>query len=376
VETDQQTERVPGILSRLASLRRRKSDPYAGADQANACRAVAGLWVLSGVLSLAFLPLDPPDAAIGDAGWVIAGVIVAGSFAGPVWLIRRKRPVPFDGLLLISYFGMVGIGVLQWLAGGVGPDYEELYFLWIASAMGVHPPARALTFLMVAGLAAFAPLGYDGWSDTDGRALVTDYLLWGGVGFALLGLMTHVRAQRVRLQAGEEEAQRLARADALTGLGNRRAFDEALGAEIARARRADSTMSVALVDLDEFKHLNDRFGHLEGDRCLKQVTDAMNTTLRGGDRAFRWGGDEFALLLPDTSYEGAEEAMSRVASVVMNTCSAPDGRSLTVSWGIAELEEGLGASGLFDQADLALMAHKRRKTAAVHAESVPGAPDH
>jgi diguanylate cyclase (GGDEF)-like protein len=370
----EQREAREGILRRVRALGGRK-DPYAGADKVNAARAVAGLWVLSAVITAAFLPLDPPTVAIGSAGWAVGAAVVLAALVGARWLLRRDPPLDFDGLLLISYLGLVQVGLLQWLAGGVGADYEELYFLWIASAMGVHPPARALTFLLVAGLAAFAPLGYDGWSDDGVKEIATDYVLWAAVGFALVGLMTYVRAQRVRLQAGEEEARQLALADPLTNLGNRRAFDQALGGEIARVRRAESTMSVALVDLDDFKDLNDRFGHLEGDRCLKQVTEAIRASLRGADRGFRWGGDEFALLFPDTSYEGAEEAVARIASEVMNTCSAPDGRSLTVSWGIAELEEGVGASGLFDQADLALMAHKRRRSAAAHAESVPGESD-
>jgi diguanylate cyclase (GGDEF)-like protein len=363
-----------GILSRLGALGG-GGDPYAGADQVNAGRAVAGLWALSGILTLAFLPLDPPTVAIGGAGWAVAGAIVAGALLGGRWLLRRDPPLGFDELLLISYGGLVQVGILEWLAGGAGAEYQGLFLLWIASAMGVHPPARALTFLLVAGLAAFAPLGYDGWSDAAATEIATDYLLWTALGFTVLGLMIYVRGQRVRLQAGEKEAQDLARADPLTGLGNRRAFDEALAAEIARVRRAGSTMSVALVDLDDFKELNDRFGHLEGDRCLKQVTEAIERSLRGADRGFRWGGDEFALLLPDTSYEGAEEAVARIASEVMNTCSSADGQSLTISWGIAELDESLGASGLFDQADLALMSHKRRRAAAAHAESVPGESD-
>jgi diguanylate cyclase (GGDEF)-like protein len=365
--------RQPGqrILHRLGALRG-GHDPYAGADQVNAGRAVAGLWVLSGLLTLAFLPLDPPTVAIGSAGWAVAGAVAAGALVGARWILRRDPPLGFDELLLISYGGLVQVGVLEWLAGGAGAKYQGLFLLWIASAMGVHPPARGLTFLLVAGLAAFAPLGYDGWSDAAAQEIATDYLLWAAVGFTLLGLMVYVRGQRVRLQAGEQEARELALADPLTSLGNRRAFDEALAGEIARVRRAGSTMSVALVDLDDFKELNDRFGHLEGDRCLKQVTEAIERSLRGADRGFRWGGDEFALLLPDTSYEGAEEAVARIASEVMNTCSAPDGQSLTISWGIAELDEGLGASGLFDQADLALMTHKRRRTAAARTESVPG----
>ena len=112
--------------------------------------------------------------------------------------------------------------------------------------------------------------------------------MWAALAILIMLLMTYVRSQRVRLRAEEEKAQHLARADSLTGLGNRRAFDEALTAEVARVRRAESTVSIALLDIDGFKDLNDRYGHLEGDRCLKELADAIADSIRGGDRAFRW----------------------------------------------------------------------------------------
>ena len=173
--------------------------------------------------------------------------------------------------------------------------------------------------------------------------------------------MAYVRAQRVGLRAEEEHAQRLARVDALTELGNRRAFDEALEAEMARSERARSTVSVALVDIDGFKRINDEFGHLDGDRCLRQAAEAVKRSRRGGDRGFRWGGDEFALLLPDTDHEGAEQAAARLASEILNTCSDAEGRPLSVSWGAAQATEGMTMEELLTQADLALMGQKRER---------------
>jgi diguanylate cyclase (GGDEF)-like protein len=227
---------------------------------------------------------------------------------------------------------------------------------------------------VVTAAAAYAPLLYDGWSSAAASAIATHYLLWLALGAIVLALMVYVRAQRVRLRSDEERAQQLARADPLTGMGNRRAFDEALVAEVARARRAHSTVSVALLDIDRFKELNDRFGHLEGDRLLRLTGAAIDRALRGGDRAFRWGGDEFALLLPDTPFAGAEEALARVAAGIMTSCSAPDGRALTASWGLAELISEVTPSEMLAQADLALMGHKRQKGEAAEAE-VPDRED-
>jgi diguanylate cyclase (GGDEF)-like protein len=359
------------IMNGLRAVRRRDVDPYAGADRSNAGRIVALLWLLSAALTLGFLPFDPPTDAIGPAGWPVAGAVVAVSVVGALRLLRREPPLGFNDLLALSYLGLGQVALLQWLGGGTDSAYQDLYLLWLGSAMGIHPPRRGLVFLAVTVLAAFSPLAYDGWSSAAAAEIATSVLLWTALGTIMLALMIYVRAQRVRLRAGEQHAKQLARADSLTGLGNRRAFDEALAVEVTRARRAGSTISVAVIDLDRFKELNDQFGHLEGDRVLRLVAKAVDGAIRGGDQSFRWGGDEFALLLPDTAYDGAEQAMERIASEVMNSCSSPDGRSLTISWGVAELLEETTPSEILTQADLALMVHKRRKAEAEWTEPLP-----
>jgi diguanylate cyclase (GGDEF)-like protein len=353
--------RVRGALARIptASL-----NTYEGADPENAARLAAVICLLSGLLTVAFLPLDPPTEEIGAAGWVGAAAIIAATFAGGRWLLRA-RPVPsFDWLLGFSYLGLVQVAVLVWLAGGAGTAYQKLVLLWVGAAAGVHPARRALVFLGATAVVASAPLVYDGWSSDAARTIASDVLLWWALGLITLGLMTYVRAQRVRLRADEEAAQELARADALTGLGNRLAFDEALQSEMARSARANSTMSVVILDIDDFKNLNDRYGHLEGDRCLRNLAETIREATRGGDRGFRWGGDEFILLLPDTAYDGAEDTAARLASDVLNHCADADGKPLSISWGSAEIGTGMDADELLGHADLALMNHKRQKLTA------------
>ena len=230
------TARGSEVGQDLGRLLTRGAQTYAGADQGNAARIVALLWVLSGLLALAFLPFDPPTAAIGPAGWAIAGVLVAGSLVGGRSVLRRRPPPRFAVLLALSYLGLAQVAALEWLAGGAGSAYQNLYLLWVGSAMGIHPPRRALTFLGATVLVASAPLLYEGWSSQAASSIATDVLLWSVLGLIMLGLMVYVRAQRVRLRAEEEQAQHLARADALTELGNRRAFDEALETEIGAER--------------------------------------------------------------------------------------------------------------------------------------------
>ena len=102
-----------------------------------------------------------------------------------------------------------------------------------------------------------------------------------------------------------EQLERLSREDSLTGLANRRCWDETLAREFERARRQEAQLAVLLCDLDRLKEINDRFGHATGDRVLKEVADVLVERVRAGDLVARLGGDEFAILCPDTEIAGA-----------------------------------------------------------------------
>ena len=334
---------------------------YEGVDRANAGRVLGLICSLSALLSLVFLPLDPPTDPIEGAGWALAAALIAAGFVAGRLLRMRQPPPSFSTLLAVSYLGLAAIAALQWLGGDAGSPYGNLILLWLGSVMGIHPLQRVLPFLLAATVATGAPLAYGDSTDAAAKEVVGNYLLWVSLSLVLLGLMRYVRSQRLRLREEEREAQELARADTLTGLPNRRAFDEALEAELARSSRAASTTSVALLDLDRFKEINDRHGHLDGDRCLRDVGAAITRALRAGDRAFRWGGDEFGLILPDTDFDGAEEAAVRIASEVINTCAAADGTPISLSWGIAEADESMDVGELLGRADLALMSLKHEK---------------
>jgi diguanylate cyclase (GGDEF)-like protein len=340
-----------------AVFREDQANAYKGADAENATRLVGMLRMLSGILTLAFLPLETPESALGIAGVAALGLLAIG---GAIGILRRRSGLSFNALLGISYSGLAQVTALVALGGGAGSAYQLLFLLWVGSAMGVHPPRRAFAFLAVTVLAASAPLLYDGWSGAAASDIFTSLMMWAALGTATLTLMVTVRAQRVRSRADEERERKLARADALTGLGNRRAFDEALGHEIARSRRAESTVSVLLVDVDRLKVINDRWGHVEGDRCLIDVARAISSAVRAGDRCFRWGGDEFAVLLPDTDIAGAEAASGLLAQSVRRSCADFDGTALTVSVGMAEIAAGMSVQELIARADMELMGRKRR----------------
>ena len=132
---------------------------------------------------------------------------------------------------------------------------------------------------------------------------------------------------------------------------------------MARAGRSGGELSVALIDLDDFKAVNDGYGHLEGDRCLQELAQALERSVRAGDRCFRWAGDEFAALLPDTDHEGALQLLERVAEHVSATCERPDGRPLEISYGVSQLTEEVSSDELVGMADVDLMSRKSAKRA-------------
>jgi diguanylate cyclase (GGDEF)-like protein len=167
-------------------------------------------------------------------------------------------------------------------------------------------------------------------------------------GMRMLAAEAAIALDRARLLA---QLQETARTDDLTGLPNRRAWDEELPRELSRAARDSRPVCVAMLDLDRFKRFNDDKGHQAGDRLLKQAAAAWASQLRSSDMLARYGGEEFSLLLPGCSLEGAQALVQRLRT------SMPDGE--TVSAGIACWDENESAEDFVGRADSALYAAKR-----------------
>ncbi|MEA2492661.1 MAG: hypothetical protein QOJ29_572, partial [Thermoleophilaceae bacterium] len=222
------------------------------------------------------------------------------------------------------------------------------------------PPWRVMVYLGALSAAVLLPVVYD--NDLTDRAAVTlstQLVVWLALCTVVLFVMYDVRAQRLGLRREGDEARRQARLDPLTGLLNRRAFDEDLAQAIERARSNHDPLSVLVGDLDDFKDFNDRFGHLEGDRVLQAVAESLRAALRRPDVAYRWGGDEFAVVLPQADLLGAEHVAARVRAAVART-TGPDGQALGIATGVAELDpaDRGGPVELLDRADQALMRAK------------------
>lgn len=219
----------------------------------------------------------------------------------------------------------------------VGAGYSEQYF-WLIGFIAVTTGAASV----VGAGASGQPFG---WPVV---GAVT-------VGLAGLGWWSHaaLRNDRFRL-VGLERAATESRVDSLTGLSNRRGIEERMSEEIARAQRFRHPLSALVLDIDDFKQVNDRFGHAEGDVVLRQVADSIKRSIRSIDVAGRFGGEEFLVLLPETELSGASVVAERIRSAIEGTAT------VTVSIGLSELGGEFSNSITFlERADRALYRAKR-----------------
>ena len=164
------------------------------------------------------------------------------------------------------------------------------------------------------------------------------------------------------------EARQLADLDALTGLHNRRYFHETLSREVARAQRYDRQLALVVLDLDDFKAINDRIGHLTGDAVIAESAERVRDVVRTADIACRVGGDEFAVILPESTLADADQLYRRLQAALSARPIGQAGR-LSFSAGVAELKPEDDPTTFFERADEALYAAKERGKAQVVASN-------
>ena len=235
-----------------------------------------------------------------------------------------------------------------------------VFYFFTRSAALVHLAIIAAAYAVALVQESPAENPLDGWIATVATLLVTGYLI------------SVVRDRLSQLIAGLSDA---AHHDPLTDLLNRRGFQEVFDVELERARRADQPLSLIVGDLDRFKRVNDIHGHAAGDAVLRRVADAIRTAKRGFDRAARVGGEEFAILAPDSDEHGAYMLAERIRAAVNEAFADQGDSSLTISFGISTHPlHGESADGLLRTADQALYAAKRlgRNRSVISSAEVPG----
>ena len=221
--------------------------------------------------------------------------------------------------------------------------------------------AERLEFELTVGRRSFGRLLLFG-SDFDVEERMTAASLAGQAVVAL----ENARLHRI--------VERQALIDGLTGLANRRQADKALVSELARAQRLGGPVGLILADVDDFKPVNDRFGHPTGDMVLRDLAASLRETVREIDIAARWGGEEFAVILPGTDLEGAAQVAERLrVALAEREILSTDGVPLhvTASFGAAASSSSTTVTQLIEAADEALYRAKRAGKDRVYAGTEP-----
>ena len=252
---------------------------------------------------------------LGVLGWVMAAVPFLGSVV--TQLMERDTVAAWVFPCLVTYFVIFGRRTATVVAG------VNLAVLGGLTAVVLRAPAVQLVVLLVSA----------SWT----------------VGL-MIALVTEVEQK-------QREIERLATSDPLTGTGNRRALTEALWHARRQLARQREEASLVLLDLDHFKTVNDRHGHEAGDQLLVELTRLVRSRIRDADQLFRYGGEEFVLLLRHTPLDGAERMAEELRALLASQLASPGGR-VTASFGCAELAPGEEPSEWLTRADAALYAAK------------------
>jgi diguanylate cyclase (GGDEF)-like protein len=264
------------------------------------------------------------------------------------WADRVPEIAVLGALAIVTW----GLAINGERAGGP-PVFSELFYLWPILYVGYYlrPWKTYVTVVLVAVSYLLTLISFPGpMSDMGARYVI--------VMASFVGLAVAMRLLRVTVDRLLHQLKAAARTDSLTGLLNRRAFDEQLQAETSRSNRTGEPFALLLGDVDHFKQINDRYGHAAGDDALQRVADLLQHTARQVDTVARIGGEEFALILPGTDREGGVEAAERIRQVLRVNAGIA---TLTMSFGVVEgPQDGRVAENLLRAADRALYAAKAK----------------
>jgi len=260
-----------------------------------------------------------------------------------------------------------------WIAPQVGVLFLcSLFTVFSFAALRSTPSQTAMLWTAMAlGLAGLflltdKPLGMPHGNHFERFATMLVFTLTVGR-CMFLGIFSNSMKQSLyqsglKLKEAYKRIEELAELDELTGSFNRRSIMRMLDEEIARTSRSRTPCSIALIDLDHFKHVNDTYGHPTGDEVLRTFAITMFANIRNVDRLGRYGGEEFLLVLPDMTSDGAARALDRVRAIVadLDWSAFSPGMRVTLSAGVATLKAGETTDTFLARADSALYAAKAK----------------
>jgi diguanylate cyclase (GGDEF)-like protein/putative nucleotidyltransferase with HDIG domain len=338
-------------------------------DQERAAMARFGVYMFgTGGLLGCLSTLAPHNPQVNEAGVLVVSAIC---FAAAALALVGGERLPlwtFHGLLVLGSLCITG-GIYF---GAMSPTPQVLFYIW-NSLFVFYFFNRPAAFAHVAFIAcaygcvlflvppAFPP--FANWILTVGTV-------------AVAGVFVHLL--RTRLQDVIAQLADAARTDPLTDLLNRRGFQERFAQELDRARRTGAPLGVLIGDIDGFKQVNDRSGHASGDELLKRLGAILSDSKREIDTVARIGGEEFAVLVPESDEHGAYLLAERIRHRVRAQLSDTDGR-VTISFGVASFPAHADdAESLLKAADQAVYAAKElgRDCSVIHSSEVAGILDH
>lgn len=346
-------------MSGLRDIARRLADDPR--DEGVLMNVTSGLmWFSAGVGGVVALAL--PGTPHAHLGWLLALTFAAFAWGALLMSLRFPKPGTCLELRAITTAALIAVvGVALWATGGADSFLQPILLFTGLHVAYFYPPRLAFPLLLLFVGVYATPLLYDAGAIADAypaRLLLFSVSL--GATYAIMRLLKR------RLVAAEQRQRAMAERDPLTGLANRRAFDSALATAVEQRDRHGRSAALLLIDFDDFKAVNDTYGHPVGDEVLRTVAAACEPEVRGVDCFARIGGDEFAVVAPGAGAAGAERlaAALQTAIAAAPRVSETGPVAVTVAWATVP-EDATSAEHLFRVADRRLMERKRaRKTIA------------
>jgi diguanylate cyclase (GGDEF)-like protein len=318
--------------------------------------AAGAMWIAAAIGGLGALALPGTS----HEHLVLLLGLVVGSLAWGAVLLTLRFPHPGTPLAVraaLTALLIAVVGVALWASGGADSPLQPIVLLSVLHVAYFYPPRLGWPLMLLLVATDAAPLLYD--RDAVEVAYPARTLLFAVVAVAAYAIM---RMLKRRLVNAERRQRAIAALDPLTELANRRAFDAALERAVARRAEDGGRAALLLIDFDDFKQVNDTYGHPAGDAVLRAVADSAASVIRRGDCLARIGGDEFAIVAPGAGEAGARRLATTLHHAIGDAVMPTGVRqvAVTIAWA-AVPDDATDAEQLFRVADRRLMERKRAR---------------